>query len=45
MYIKESSRLFVASVTYNFSFGRTYKAGQKRLNNADNDSGVMSTGK
>lgn len=45
MYIKESSRLFVVSLTYNFSFGRTYKAGQKRLNNADNDSGVMSTGK
>ena len=44
-YIKESSRLFVVSVSYNFSFGRTYKAGQKRLNNADNDSGVMSTGK
>ena len=32
-YIKESSRLFVVSVSYNFSFGRTYKAGQKRLNN------------
>lgn len=44
-YIKESSRLFVVSVSYNFSFGRTYKAGRKRLNNADNDSGVMSTGK
>ena len=44
-YIKESSRLFVVSVSYNFSFGRTYKAGQKRLNNSDSDSGVMSTGK
>lgn len=44
-YIKESSRLFVASVSYNFSFGRKYKAGQKRLNNSDSDSGVMSTGK
>ena len=36
---------FVVSVSYNFSFGRTYKAGQKRLNNSDSDSGVMSTGK
>lgn len=44
-YIKESSRLFVVSVSYNFSFGRTYKAVQKRLNNSDSDSGVMSTGK
>ena len=44
-YIKESSRLFVVSVSYNFSFGRTYKVGQKRLNNSDSDSGVMSTGK
>ena len=44
-YIKESSRLFVVSVSYNVSFGRTYKAGQKRLNNSDSDSGVMSTGK
>ena len=44
-YIKESSRLFVVSVSYNFSFGRTYKARQKRLNNSDSDSGVMSTGK
>ena len=45
MYIKESSRLFVVTVSYNFSFGRKYSAGQKKLNNADNDSGVMSTGK
>ena len=45
MYIKESSRLFVATVSYNFSFGRKYSAGQKKLNNSDNDSGVMSTGK
>ena len=34
-YIKESS----------FSFGRKFSAGQKKVNNADNDSGVMSTGK
>ena len=44
-YIKESSRLFIATVSYNFSFGRKFKTGQKRLQNSDNDSGVMSTGK
>lgn len=44
-YIKESSRLFIATVSYNFSFGRKFSAGQKKVNNADNDSGVMSTGK
>ena len=44
-YIKESSRMFLLRLTYNFSFGRTFNAGQKRLNNADDDSGVMSTGK
>ena len=45
MYLKESSRLFVIRLAYNFSFGRKFSAGQKKVNNADNDSGVMSTGK
>ena len=45
MYINESSRMFILQLSYNFSFGRSFKAGQKRLNNADEDSGVMSTGK
>ena len=45
MYVKESSRLLTFTLTYNFSFGRTFTGGQKRLNNADNDSGVMQTGK
>ncbi|MDR2919559.1 MAG: hypothetical protein LBV72_09395 [Tannerella sp.] len=44
-YIKESSRLLIFQLSYNFSFGRTFKSGQKRLNNTDNDSGVMSSGK
>lgn len=35
----------LASVSYNFSFGRKFKAGQRRVNNSDNDSGVMSIGK
>lgn len=44
-YVKESSRLFLVTVSYNLSFGRKFKSGQKRLQNSDNDSGVMSTGK
>ena len=30
---------------YNFSFGRSFKTTQRKVNNSDNDSGVMSTGK
>jgi len=45
MYIRESSRLAMVNLTYNFSFGRAFKAGQKRLNNTDDDSGVMQSGK
>ncbi|MDR1644834.1 MAG: carboxypeptidase-like regulatory domain-containing protein [Tannerellaceae bacterium] len=44
-YINESSRLLMVKLTYRFSFGRTYNAGERRLNNADEDSGVMNTGK
>ena len=35
----------LASVSYNFSFGRKFKTGQRRVNNSDNDSGVMSNRK
>ncbi len=45
MYIKESSRMFLVNLSYNFSFGRKFKNIQKMVNNSDNDSGVMSTGK
>ncbi|MDL2265126.1 carboxypeptidase-like regulatory domain-containing protein [Parabacteroides sp. OttesenSCG-928-G21] len=44
-YIKESSRMMVLQLTYNFSFGRAFNVGQKRVSNSDEDSGVMSTGK
>ena len=44
-YVKESSQMFLASVSYHFSFGRKFKAGQRKVNNSDNDSGVMSIGK
>lgn len=44
-YIKESSRLVAFQLSYNFSFGRKFKSTSKRLDNSDNDSGVMSVGK
>jgi hypothetical protein len=44
-YIQETSRMLFISLSWNFSFGRTFNAGEKRLNNTDEDSGVMSTGK
>lgn len=44
-YINESSRLLAVHFSYNFSFGRKFKSGEKRLHNSDSDSGVMSSGK
>jgi len=44
-YIGESSRMFLAKFTYNFSFGRKFNAGNKRTDNQDTESGVMNTGK
>lgn len=44
-YIKESSRMVAVTLSYNFSFGRKFNVGQKRISNSDEDSGVMSTGK
>ncbi len=45
IYIKESSRLLAIQLSYNFNFGRKYESAQKRLNNQDTDSGVMSSNK
>lgn len=45
MHLEESSRMLLFQFSYNFSFGRSFKGGQKRVNNSDDDSGVMSTGK
>jgi hypothetical protein len=44
-YINESSRLVMVQLTWNFSFGRKFSSTEKRLDNSDNDSGIMSTGK
>jgi hypothetical protein len=44
-YVNQISRLLVLNYTYNLSFGRKFKSDEKRLDNADNDSGVMTSGK
>ena len=40
-YLRESSRLVVATFSWNISFGRKYKAAEKQLNNSDNDAGTI----
>jgi hypothetical protein len=44
-YNNDFSRLAFFRFAYNFSFGRTFNAGQKRLDNADKDAGIMKAGK
>ncbi|MDR2859623.1 MAG: TonB-dependent receptor family protein [Mediterranea sp.] len=44
-YINQISRLLIFGYTYNFSFGRKFKTEEKRLHNADEDSGIMKSGK
>ncbi len=44
-YIKETSRLFALTLSYNLSFGRKYESGSKRLDNQDTDSGILSGSK
>lgn len=45
MYINDTSRFMFIRFHWNFSFGRSFDATQKRIHNADEDSGIMSTGK
>ena len=40
-YIKEAGQLLTLRLSYNFSFGRKHKAGNKNLNNADTDTGII----
>ncbi len=44
-YVNESSRMFMVQFSYNLEFGRKFKSVNKKLNNSDSESGVMSTGK
>ena len=45
MYIKESSRLFAITFSWNFSFGRKYESTEKQLHNEDNNAGTLKSGK
>lgn len=44
-FVNDSAQMFLLQVSWNFSFGRKHQSAGKRLNNTDNDSGVMSVGK
>lgn len=44
-FVKESAQMAFISLSYNFSFGRHYVSGSKKLNNKDSGSGIMQTGK
>ncbi|MDR2763559.1 MAG: carboxypeptidase-like regulatory domain-containing protein [Tannerella sp.] len=45
LYINDSARLFVFTFSWNVTFGRSYQSAGKRLNNSDDNAGVMSVGK
>ena len=45
MYIKESSRVFALTLSWNFSFGRKYESAERRLHNEDNNAGTLKSGK
>ena len=44
-HLKESAHMVFITLSYNFSFGRHYKSGSKKVSNQDSDSGIMQTGK
>ena len=44
-YINETSKMFLVKWTWNLDLGRNYKAGKQRLQNEDNDSGVVKSNK
>jgi hypothetical protein len=45
LYSNDISKMYFFTFSYNFSFGRKFDSGQKRLSNSDDDSGVMKAGK
>lgn len=40
-YVKETGRLAVIRLNYNFEFGKSYRASQKRISNSDDESGML----
>jgi hypothetical protein len=45
MYVNDFPRLLVFTFSWNINFGRAFQSGGKRLNNSDDDDGVMKAGK
>lgn len=45
IYTDNLTQLIFVKASFNVNFGRQYKGGDKRLNNSDNDSGIMSGSK
>lgn len=45
VYTKNLNKIVMVNFTLNLNFGRQYKGGNKRLNNDDTDSGIMSGAK
>lgn len=44
-YSNDFSRLLLLTFSWNFDFGRKFKAGNKKLYNSDTDAGILTTGK
>ncbi|MDR2138865.1 MAG: carboxypeptidase-like regulatory domain-containing protein [Tannerella sp.] len=45
LHVNDVSRLLLFTFSWNMNFGRSFQSDQKRLNNADEDAGVMKAGK
>lgn len=43
-YINETSKMFLIRWTWNFDYGRKYKSKKQKIQNEDNDTGVMKNG-
>lgn len=44
-YVRESAQLYAVTLSWNFSFGRSYQSKEKRLNNEDTDTSTLKSGK
>jgi len=44
-YSPDTKNVFFIDFIWNFQFGRKYSSGQKKINNSDNDSGIMNISK
>ena len=42
---KEIGQMAVIKLSYNFEFGKRYKSSDRRINNSDNESGILNVDK